>query len=144
MPNDPIQAYAARIDQIIHAYFPNGTAVQIQGIEQAKLYVTQCDHAKKELALLKKEVGVAKKSEKAEYAAARAKIQSSSARSGLFGKTVGGAIKHGNTRKRANLRENEQADIGRYDHLISLIDQRVVALDRAKLQIQQYLLSQKG
>jgi hypothetical protein len=143
MPNDPIKDFAVRIDHIIHTYFPGGMTVKINGVDEAKLYVTQCDHAKKELAMLKKEVGVAKKAEKADYATERARLQSSSARSGLFGKKVGGIIKHSNTRQRAGLRQNEQAEMGRYDHLISLIDQRVVALDRAKLQMHQFMATLK-
>lgn len=145
MPKDPIKQYAERIDQVVNSYFPGGKiAAQIRSVEQAETFIEQCDLCKKELALLKKEISSEKAEIRAEYADARADLQSSSARSGLFGKKVGKMVRFANTNKRANLRQDQQSDMARFDELLRAIDERLITIDRVKIQVKQALASHKA
>lgn len=139
-----IQHFSARIDSLVNSHFPGGQiTARITTVDEAKVFLKQCDIAKKDLGLLKKEIALAKKEGKAEYAGDRANIQSSNARTGLFGKTLGGMMKKGNQNKRANLRQTELSHMAQFDGLLGQIDRTVLNIDKAKIQIQQWVAQQK-
>lgn len=144
MPTDIVQQYAQRIDALINSHFPGGQiAANIADVAQARAFLKGCDIAKKDLQLVKKELALSKKEEKLGYTGDRANIQSSTARSSLFGKTLGGIMRKSNQNKRANTRQNELARMSQFDNLSALVDRTVVSIERAKLQVQQWVAQQK-
>lgn len=107
--------------------------------KEAKLLKSKLNIYQKELRLLKSEINLEISNIRSKYSTERSNVGTDFW--STFARTRS-TIK-ANSRKKASLKEDELSEIEPYKGLIRLIDNNMIALDKAKLQINDYLENQK-
>lgn len=102
---------------------------------EAKLLKTKLNIYQKELRLLKSEINLEISNIRSKYSNERSNVGTDFW--STFARTRS-TIK-ANSRKKASLKEDELSEIEPYKGLLRLIDNNMIALDKAKLQINKYL-----
>jgi hypothetical protein len=108
---------------------------KLDSASEAKLLKTKLNIFQKELRLLKREINLEISNIRSKYSTERSNIGTDFW--STFARTRG-TIK-ANSMKKASLKEEELSEIEPYKGLIRLIDDNMIALDKAKLQINEYL-----
>lgn len=136
------QDYARRIDDLLRPYTGEGMQLSLSTQREAKQAIAELTNVQKQLRLIKKEIGLSKKEVRAEYAEARADLSSQAVGNRFAGRGFFGKLVRANTaNKRASLQKNQQADLAPFERLEAYIDEKIIALDRAKLKIEQGMVT---